>query len=172
MGSLSPEHWQEVRRLFEQALDLPPEARRAFLDEAYAADPALGAEVEALLKAEAESDGLLEEDVRGFADDLVKQAEGVRPGSFIGRQMGRYEILKRLGTGGMGAVFLAKRDGFKKLVALKLIRRGMDSEEILLRFRNERQILAALGHPNIAKLLDGGRTEDGVPYLPVTPSEP
>ncbi|MGA9772485.1 MAG: protein kinase [Blastocatellia bacterium] len=81
--------------------------------------------------------------------------------------IGPYRIIRRIGQGGMGAVYLAARDDeqFKKQVAIKLIRRGMDSEFVLRRFRNERQILASLDHPNIARLLDGGTTEDGRPYF-------
>src|ERR1044071_1467079 len=81
--------------------------------------------------------------------------------------IGPYRIIRRIGQGGMGAVYLAARDDdqFKKQVAIKLIRRGMDSDFVLRRFRNERQILASLDHPNIARLLDGGTTEDGRPYF-------
>jgi serine/threonine protein kinase len=81
--------------------------------------------------------------------------------------IGPYKIIRRIGQGGMGAVYLAARDDdqFKKQVAIKLIRRGMDTDFVLRRFRNERQILASLDHPNIARLLDGGTTEDGRPYF-------
>ena len=78
--------------------------------------------------------------------------------------IGPYKIIRRIGQGGMGAVYLAERDDdqFKKQVAIKLIRRGMDTDFVLRRFRNERQILARLDHPNIARLLDGGTTGDGL----------
>ena len=83
------------------------------------------------------------------------------------RKIGNYEVIKELGAGGMGVVFLAERaDGaFNQKTALKLIKRGMDSDAILRRFHNERQILADLNHPNIARLLDGGTTDDGLPYF-------
>src|SRR5262245_26337430 len=81
--------------------------------------------------------------------------------------IGPYQIIRPMGQGGMGSVYLAIRADreFKKHVALKVIRKGMGSEEIVSRFRKERQILAALEHPNIARLLDGGTTEDGLPYF-------
>src|SRR5207244_2137916 len=87
--------------------------------------------------------------------------------ALAGRRLGPYQVIHRIGQGGMAAVYLAIRadDQYKKRVAIKLIPAGLDSEELLRRFRNERQTLAALDHPNIVKLLDGGATEDGLPYL-------
>lgn len=84
-----------------------------------------------------------------------------------GLRIGAYQVLRRLGEGGMGTVYLAARadQEFRKHVAIKVIRKGMDSAEIVARFRRERQILAALDHPNIAKLFDGGTTEDGLSYF-------
>ena len=84
-----------------------------------------------------------------------------------GRTIGRYKLLERIGTGGMGDVYLAERadQQFEMRVAIKLIKRGMDTESVLRRFQHERQILASLEHPNIARLLDGGETEDGLPYF-------
>ena len=88
-------------------------------------------------------------------------------GAWDGRRIGPFRILHLLGSGGMGDVYLALRadDAFNQRVAIKLVRTGVDSEEILLRFRHERQILAALDHPNIARLMDGGTTEEGLPYF-------
>src|SRR5262249_43361245 len=87
--------------------------------------------------------------------------------SMIGRQIGAYRLVREIGRGGMGAVYLALRanDQSGRRVAIKLIKRGMDTDFILRRFRNERQILAALNHPNIARFLDGGATDDGLPYF-------
>src|SRR5207237_5155501 len=81
-------------------------------------------------------------------------------------KIGKYKIIREIGRGGMGAVYYATRDDgeFKQKVAIKLIKRGMDSDEILRRFRNERQILAELQHPNVARLLDGGISQDGLPF--------
>jgi serine/threonine-protein kinase len=86
---------------------------------------------------------------------------------FIGKRVGPYRLIRELGRGGMGVVYLAERadEEFKKRVAVKIIKRGMDTEEIVARFRHERQILASLDHPNIARLLDGGTTADGLPYF-------
>jgi serine/threonine-protein kinase len=88
-------------------------------------------------------------------------------GSEAGRPVGSYRILSEVGHGGMGAVYLAVRDDdeFKKRVAIKLLRRGMATDDLVRRFRNERQILASIDHPNIARLLDGGTTEEGLPYF-------
>src|SRR3989475_9036648 len=84
-----------------------------------------------------------------------------------GRRLGPYRVLHEIGHGGMAVVYAALRadDEYRKRVAIKIVRPGFDSEEILRRFRNERQTLATLDHPNIVKLLDGGSTEDGLPYL-------
>jgi serine/threonine-protein kinase len=88
-------------------------------------------------------------------------------GEVLPRRLGSYRLLRRVGSGGMGSVYLAVRaDGqFQRRVAVKLIKRGMDTEEVLRRFERERQVLAGLDHPNIARLLDGGMSEDGRPYL-------
>ena len=85
----------------------------------------------------------------------------------IGRRVGAYELKREIGRGGMGAVYLAVRadSAFQKSVAIKLVKRGMDTDFILRRFRNERQILASLDHPNIGRLLDGGTTDDGRPFF-------
>src|SRR5262249_37722390 len=89
------------------------------------------------------------------------------PESMAGRRLGQYRLIRRIGRGGMGAVYLAEReDGeFTHQAAIKFVRRDFDSEEMLNRFRRERQILASLAHPHIAMLLDGGATEDGMPYF-------
>src|SRR6185295_3586415 len=115
---------------------------------------------------------LLESDAAaGFVGSRVKAAvvalgeENARESE--GRRVGPYRLIREIGRGGMGAVYLAARDDqqYESEVAIKLVRPGLDTEFILKRFRRERQILARLQHPNIARLLDGGTTEDGVPYL-------
>jgi non-specific serine/threonine protein kinase/serine/threonine-protein kinase len=122
-------------------MDLRPDERRRFLDDTCGDDPDLLAEIEGLLAHDASA------------------VEGRRIGAFV---LGR-----EIGAGGMGKVYLAERaDGqFRQRVAIKVIKRGMDTDEILRRFRNERQVLAELEHPNIARLYDGGATDDGLPYL-------
>ncbi|MEM6336945.1 MAG: serine/threonine-protein kinase [Bacteroidota bacterium] len=156
-----PVNWARVQALFREALDLESnDERQAFLDEACAGDDELRREVEALLEADSRDFSLLDGaaiDAVGL-DDLLSQE---------GQQVGPYRLIREIGRGGMGAVYLAERaDGqFEQQVALKLIKRGMDSDQILRRFESERQILARLQHPNIARLLDGGLTDDGRPYF-------
>jgi serine/threonine protein kinase/tetratricopeptide (TPR) repeat protein len=163
---MPPPEWQQIETAFAAALEVPPEGRRAWLDEHYGADAELRREVESLLSAESESEKFLRHDsLAGLAGSLLVGGETDAPGGV--RRVGAYTILGELGRGGMGVVYLAAReDGeFTQRVAVKLIRRGLDTEDIIGRFRNERQILASLNHPNIARLLDGGTTEDGVPFF-------
>jgi len=157
--------------LFAGALDRPVEERAAFLAEACPHDPALRAEVASLLAAHDEAEGVLGESVGdfvapllgGLTDALRREEEAMH----VGARIGPWRLLEEVGRGGMGAVYRAERaDGaFHRQVAVKLVKRGMDTDEILRRFRYERQILAGLDHPNIARLLDGGATDDGCPFL-------
>lgn len=152
--------WSKVQALFEAALERQPTEREAFLREASAGDSALCEEVKALLEADARPHSLLD----GFAVDAINLPEAL---SLEGRFIGAYRIVRQIGAGGMGNVYLAERaDGqFEQKVALKLIKLGLSSEEILKRFQSERQILARLQHPNIAELFDGGLAEDGLPFF-------
>ena len=171
MECMDPERWLNIRTILERALETSPAEQAIFLDEACGEDRALRMKVEALLAAEAQAGSFLQAPVGEFAGALVggwawEQTRQVQR-KMEGHRIGPYRLLKEIGRGGMGTVYLAERgDGqFKKRVALKLVRRGMDTEDILHRFRAERQILAALDHPNIARLFDGGMTEDGLPYF-------
>jgi tetratricopeptide (TPR) repeat protein/tRNA A-37 threonylcarbamoyl transferase component Bud32 len=150
--------WERVKRIFQDALDLSSEARPAFLDEACGGDVALRREVESMLTAHDEAGAFLEQPAIPTDGGAV---------SWVGRRIGPYRIVGELGRGGMGTVFRAVRDddAFRKEVALKLVRSGLESRLVVRRFRRERQILARLQHPNIAALYDGGATEDGQPYL-------
>src|SRR5215213_2522342 len=155
-----PERWQQADHVFAEALDLPPAAWPAFLDAACAGDPALRRQIERLLAADAAGSRFLEsppEELLGLALDDREE----------GSSLGPYRLLKKLGGGGMGTVYLARREDehYQRDVALKVLRSGLASTEALHRFLAERQILARLEHPNIARLYDGGRTEDGRPYL-------
>lgn len=160
---MDPERWRQVKQLFQEALERPSEARAAFLDEACSDDPELRAELESLLAAHRET--------KEFVDPehlmLFPEADPTAESSLVGKLVGPYRVLRKLGYGGMGLVYLAVRDDqvFQKRVAVKLVKRGMDTDEIVRRFRHERQTLAALEHPNIARLLDGGTTDDGLPYF-------
>jgi non-specific serine/threonine protein kinase/serine/threonine-protein kinase len=147
--------WERVRALFHAAVDA--DERGPLLD--ACADPNLRAEVERLLEQHDASAGFLEQSVW----DLVETADAKWEHVLVGP----YRVVRQLGHGGMGTVFLASREDaeFEQRVAIKLVRRGAGGESLLQRFRQERQILAALEHPNIARLLDGGTTSGGVPYL-------
>lgn len=150
----------KIQDLFTSALEQPPSAREAFLRKACGNDEELYREVNSLLQADSDVHSILD----GSAADVI-ELRGTF--SLEGKRIGPYRIVQQIGTGGMGAVYLAERaDGhFEQQVALKLIKRGMDSEEILKRFQSERQILAQLQHPNVARLLDGGLTAEGLPYF-------
>jgi serine/threonine protein kinase/tetratricopeptide (TPR) repeat protein len=157
---MDPTRWGRVQSLFSAALEQSPSERDFFLRNECAGDEDLYHEVISLLQADSDGHSILE----GSAVDAVGLPGDV---SLEGKLVGVYRIAKQVGAGGMGAVYLAERaDGqFEQKVALKFIKRGMDSEEILRRFQSERQILAQLQHPNVARLLDGGITEDGLPYF-------
>ena len=157
---MNPARWDAIQGLFKQVVDAPDAERDVMLRRAGEIDPELEAEVRALLAADADTGSLLD----GVAADAVNLLEELTQ---EGEQVGPYRLVHLLGTGGMGAVYLAERtDGvFSQRVAVKLIKRGMDSERILRRFRSERQILARLQHPNIATLLDGGVTDRGTPWF-------
>jgi non-specific serine/threonine protein kinase/serine/threonine-protein kinase len=157
---MQPEHWARVKALFEAALEQPAETREALLDEACAGDAALRREVESLL-AYADADGPL-----GPATDLAAAPAESLDANF-GRRLGAYRIIRELGRGGMGAVYLAERvDGqFEHQVALKVVQRSAADRDLERRFRVERQVLASLEHPHIARLLDGGVAETGEPFF-------
>lgn len=154
--------WQKIEEGVCHAVELPIGERRAWLDQFCAGDSELRAEIQSLLSAEDEAQDFLEHSAAPYAGTLL-EADSARP---LPPKIGQYKILREIGRGGMGVVYLGEReDEFKQQVAIKLVKRGLDTEEILQRFRNERQILASLNHPNIAKLFDGGMTEDGLPYF-------
>src|SRR5499433_4085183 len=164
IGTVMPPGWDRVKLVFKDALAMAPAERDAFLAQECAGDDRLRQEVESLLSAHAKAEQFIE--VPAIEDRLG--ATEVRAQEMPASQrVGNYELLKEIGRGGMGVVYLAVRadDSFRKRVAIKLVKRGMDSDAILQRFRNERQILATLDHPHIARLLDGGTTEDGLPYF-------
>ena len=153
--------WPQVKALFERALEVPRESRAAFLDEACPASD-VRREVEGLLAADDTAGTFL--DTPALLD--VAKTPPAEPNS-IGERIGPYELVREIGRGGMGTVYLAERaDGaFEQSVALKVTRHGFDSPDLLSRFRYERQILAGLDHPHIARVLDGGVTDDGRPYF-------
>ncbi len=157
---MKSDQWHKIKEIFNATIDLSEAERAKILD---TCDTDLRVEVEKLIEANDEAEdfivepalvdiGLVEEDEADF---------------YVGKQIDSYKILQEIGHGGMGTVYLASRanESFDKKVAIKLIKRGMDTSSVLKRFVMERQILAQLEHPNIALLLDGGTTEDGLPYF-------
>ncbi len=159
---MQPDRWQRINDLFQSALDCAPEDRSAFLQTACDGDEALRHEVESLLAAYQPNDEFTNALAFDHGVRLLERAQA--QGEW---RIGPYRVLREIGRGGMGSVFLAARadDAFQKLVAIKIIRRGLDTDDIIQRFRSERQILATLDHPNITRLLDGGTTEDGRPFF-------
>jgi tRNA A-37 threonylcarbamoyl transferase component Bud32 len=165
---LSVARWQQVEPLLDAALDLPADQRAAFLDSACADDAELRVEVARLLQACAESRHFLQEPAEAFAAPILASLASDLDPAAPGTRIGPYRLIKEAGRGGMAVVYLAERDDgeFRMRVALKLVRAGVIPEdESLRRFREERQILASLEHPGIARLLDGGVTDDGLPWF-------
>jgi serine/threonine protein kinase len=162
---MKPERWQQVREVLDKTLTLDTTQRSSYLDTVCAGDPELRSEVVSLLQShENAGTGFM----KNPAADLLDHApQAMDVPTRAGHRIGVYQIVEEIGHGGMGEVYRAVRaDGqYDKEVAIKFVRVGMDSSFVLERFRNERQILASLDHPNIAGLLDGGTTEDGIPYL-------
>src|SRR4249919_2640994 len=155
---MQPPEWEKVKEVFTAALELPSGERTAFLEQSCGADEALREEVDSLLAAHEEPENVLEQHTYDLAGQLQTDSN-----KYLGKRFGSYSILRELGRGGMGSVFLAARaDGeFEQQVALKIIRQSFADRELERYFRRERQILASLNHPNIAKLIDGGVSEAG-----------
>ncbi len=156
---MNPEKWEKIQTLFEKALELNPTERKDYLKIECGEDEELYKEVISLLKADEEEHTIFS----GSAADYI----AIDDSTLDGKIFGNYRAVKQIGTGGMGSVYLAERiDGvFEQKVALKIVKPGMNSEEIISRFEGERQILARLQHPNIARLLDGGISDLGLPYF-------
>jgi serine/threonine protein kinase len=165
VSSMLPERWSEVKDKLHEALQLEPARRPAYLAEIGAADPDLQKELESLIAFhERTGTDFLNAPLAQAASALASQ---VVPDALLGRRIGSYQIMGQIGVGGMGEVYRAFRadDEYKKQVAIKLVRAGQASDFVVNRFKNERQILASLDHQNIARLLDGGTTQNGVPYF-------
>ncbi len=162
---MTPERWEKIKDVLANALELAPPERTGYLDKSCAGDDLLRHDVEALLQREqkAGADFLSQTSLAATVAALLPEEKN----PWIGRRVGAYQIVEQIGAGGMGEVYRAYRadDQYRKQVALKVVRAGQDSGLVLSRFKNERQILAGLEHPNIARLLDGGTTDDGLPYF-------
>jgi tetratricopeptide (TPR) repeat protein len=155
---------ERLKEIFHSARALSPNEREAFLTGACGGNEQLRREIEALLESDHAADDFIADPPARLVADAFS---GSYDPSDAGRMIGQYQLTECVGSGGMGTVYLAERADrqFEMQVAIKLIKRGMDTDTVLRRFQHERQILASLEHPNIARLLDGGTTEDGVPYF-------
>jgi eukaryotic-like serine/threonine-protein kinase len=160
---METENWEIIKDVLMEALNLHASERREFLEKA-GITPEIRAEVESLLAYEEESEDLMRLSAVEFSKDFF---DDDNQNALIGQQIGVYKIIGELGYGGMGAVYLAERaDGkFKQKVALKLLKREMNTAALRRRFQQEREILASLEHPNIARLLDAGTTDDKIPFI-------
>jgi tetratricopeptide (TPR) repeat protein len=148
--------------IFKAAVKLPPERRAAYLDQACGSDAKLRAEIESLLHAHDATGGFLEDVPAGTDPTEDYQPIAECPGTVIGP----YKLMEQIGEGGMGLVFVAEQQHpIRRKVALKIIKPGMDTREIIARFEAERQALALMDHPNIARVFDAGTTESGRPYF-------
>jgi eukaryotic-like serine/threonine-protein kinase len=159
--------WKLVEALFDAALERDAAERVRFVQETARGDEELAREVLSLLDAMDQEDDRFEEPAAAAFFAAAADAAADAASAMVGRRVGAYRLLREVGQGGMGTVYEAVRDDdqYHKRVAVKLIKRGMDSDLVVRRFRQERQILASLEHPNIAALLDGGLTDDGQPFF-------
>ncbi len=157
---MAAERWQRVEEIFRAAIELPAEQQAPFLDDSCGGDADLRQTVERLLNCDRQAGEFLEEALLGGIELVEGSGEATET-------IGPYRLIERTGSGGMGAVYRAARadSEYDQVVAIKVIHTGMGSPLAVERFRRERQILASLQHPNIARLLDGGTTATGLPYL-------
>src|SRR5215203_875223 len=176
---MSPERWREIEEVFQAAVEMPRADRAQFVDKFCGQDAELKAEILKLLASDDSASDFIESPIwtdskflntsakKELSSSIDREVDDGEHDTFLGKNVSVYRIDEEIGRGGMGAVYLAERsDGeFQQRVAIKLIKRGMDSDFIVRRFRHERQILASFEHPFIARLLDGGTTDDSVPYF-------
>ena len=154
--------WARVKDIFSAIVDLDEDGRRKFLDDNCNGDMEIRSEVEALLRSNDEDQAFIENPAFSVSDAIDSDVE-----PSTNKLIGHYRVVREIGRGGMGTVFLATRDDgeFQQDVAIKVVSSAFLGRESLRRFRQERQILARLNHPNIAHLFDGGVTDEGLPYL-------
>src|SRR5580658_2038171 len=160
---MTSERWEQIKSALFAALETDPVQMSSCLDSVCGDDPILRLEVESLLALKDDPELAL---LESAAVSLGTDEAGASKSLWIGRRVGPYEIVEQIGSGGMGEVYRAIRaDEFRKEVAIKLVRFDSNSSFVVARFKSERQMLATLEHPNIARLLDGGSTEEGTPYF-------
>ncbi len=159
--AISAERWAQIQRIFDDAMDLNSLDRTAYISEQCGDDESLLRQIEALMLAADSEEDLVSNLVRSATTSLINEEER------LNKPIGPFKLVEPIGEGGMGVVYLARRDDheFEQNVAIKVLHKHVISEETQQRFLAERQILADLNHPNIARLLDGGQTEDGQPYI-------
>src|ERR1700674_136489 len=151
-----------VGAIFDAAIELPPERRATYLQRACAGDDALRQRLEALLRAHDSAETFMDSP----AVPAGRETPIVKPSEQPGDRIGRYKLLQQIGEGGCGVVYMAEQEEpVHRRVALKVIKLGMDTKSVIARFEAERQALALMDHPNIAKVLDAGATETGRPYF-------
>ncbi|HEX9659163.1 MAG TPA: protein kinase, partial [Rhodothermales bacterium] len=160
---MDADQWAEVERILDRLVDLEPEERELALSQ-ISGDERVLDEVRSLLRAGARPPLFLSGYAAEFAAPAMTEPESP-PGEIVDRRIGPYSIIRELGHGGMGIVYLAERQDVGKRVALKLVRDRAADQAYLSRFLFERQILAQLEHPNIAQLVDAGVADDGTPWF-------
>ncbi|MBM3752506.1 MAG: hypothetical protein FJW38_00815 [Acidobacteria bacterium] len=166
MTVMTPERYSQVKSLFQLVLEQPSGSRAAFLDRACGADRDLYERVRELIQSDSTSEDFLDKPaitpISKLMEEAASEADDKMPAT-----IGPYALQRPIGSGGMGRVYLAVRadKSYDKQVAIKVIRKGMETDRILQRFRRERQIMASLDHAHIARMLDGGATADGRPYF-------
>jgi eukaryotic-like serine/threonine-protein kinase len=159
----SPERWNLINDIFHRALQRPSAERSAYLVQACGDDSELRSEIESLLANDASVGTALHSLISSDLRQMVQSSSADE----IGQRLGPYRLVREIDSGGMGVVYLAVRsdDQYFQIVAVKTIRKGLESPELVQRFRAERQILATLTHPHIGTILDGGDSEDGRPFI-------
>ncbi len=169
MAELTPKQYQLVEELFEKALQIEPALRRSFLDSS-GAEPVVKGEVESLLSYHPAARDKIETAVVP-AHAIIEAVDQALAGDFAHHvsdpaTIGPYNIIEKIGEGGMGSVYLAEQEKpLRRRVAIKLIKLGMDTRSVIARFEAERQALSRMNHPNVARVLDAGSTENGRPYF-------
>jgi eukaryotic-like serine/threonine-protein kinase len=161
--TITPEVWKRVEEVFSGAMEVSEEERRAFVDRMCGDDPEIRDEVLSLIANANGAEGSLHGAVASEMDAVATALASIK----VGHRVGPYRLVSLIAEGGMGEVFLVERDdaNFQRRVAIKLLRWGYGNADAINRLRDERRILAGLDHPNIVRLIDGGTTEDGLPYL-------
>jgi len=164
---LSPERWQKIQEILSKTESLDSGLREKAIEDLCGDDLELRDQIKLFTDESASEESFLDSPITALGNEKLWQNLDQQFDHFVGKNLGGYKIISELGRGGMGAVYLAERDDgeFEQTVAIKVIKRGMDTDEIVRRFKYERQILAKLQHPNIARLFDGGVTEEGLPFI-------